>query len=101
MNNPNDNPDVGSKYTYSGSGAGPWWVTILLQKGAAGVNNKLSIYDTSGNLLSAEEKATNTNSPTVPTAIRFGFGDDLGTSAHTGDLSGCKLDRNGSFPLLP
>jgi hypothetical protein len=101
QDNPNGNPNVGTKYTYSGSGAGPWWVTLLLQKGGPGVNNKLSIYDTSGNLLNAEEKATNTSSPTAPTAVRFGFGDDNGTSAHTGDLSGCKIDRNGNFPLLP
>lgn len=103
--NPNGNPDVGSKYNYT---VNTWyWVTMQYQQYVDGSQkHQLNIYDANFNLLSHQEKAARSVSPSQATFYsigRLGDNNDAAIAAGAGlwydDLI---LDYvSGTFPLLP
>ncbi len=98
--NPNGNPDSGSKYNYTPGTL--YWVTYQF---VAGGTHSLAIYAYNGGTGTWDQVSLQTKAAEaltlLPSAINFGRADGA-TGAYSAWFDNIKLDYvNGTFPLLP
>jgi len=99
--NPNGAPDVGTAFNYT---ANVWyWVTEQFQMYVNSSSmHSMNIYDSSGNLLSAQKKYSATYGTVKPNFIYIGKAGDTGTPNSLIYYDNFIADTTGAtFPILP
>ena len=98
LHNPNGADDVGSFYSYTQN---TWyWISLQFVLGPSAYHS-MSIYDTSGTLLSTQKKLS--VATTLPNQFTLGRGGDNGTPANLWCWDNVVIDteNGGAFPIVP